>query len=113
MNEDSKTIENNLPTKGFASHPENINRNGRPTKGNAWAEIFEAVGNEIDDRTGKPFKELVSRKMWAKAVGGDINAAREIMDRMEGKPVSKTELTGKDGEQLFPEPIYGGKSKEL
>ena len=88
----SKTTENNLT--GFQLHPENINRNGRPPKGLAWAEILEEVGNEIDPKTGKPFKELVSRKLWIKAVAGDINAAREIMDRMEGRPTTKTVIAG-------------------
>lgn len=38
--------------------------------------------------------------MLSKASRGDINAAKEVLDRFYGKQADKVELTGKDGEAL-------------
>ena len=41
--------------------------------------------------------------LWRKALTGDLAAIREITDRTEGKAVSRTEISGKDGDNLYPE----------
>ena len=38
--------------------------------------------------------------LWRKALTGDLAAIREITDRTEGKAVSRTEISGKDGDSL-------------
>ena len=35
------------------------------------------------------------------AADGDVQAFKELRDTMDGKPIQTTELTGKDGENLF------------
>lgn len=109
MNDDNtKTINNNYASRGFGSHPENINLAGRPKKGSAWADVLAEIGEEIDERSGKPYKELVSRKLWDKARLGDINAIRELIDRMDGKPTNKTELTGAGGGEILVRSVNYG-----
>ena len=86
----SKTIESNS-TRGFASHPENINRNGRPKRGWAWNELIEeAVDEIVKNKEGTEeikVKKLVVRKLVKMAVEGDLQAIREIINRMDGMPV--------------------------
>lgn len=44
----------------------------------------------------------VVKAMFAAAEAGDVSAARELFDRIEGKPVARTELSGANGAALFP-----------
>ncbi|KKL10752.1 hypothetical protein LCGC14_2552650 [marine sediment metagenome] len=82
------------PATGFHTNPERINKKGRPPAGESWAEILREIGEEIHPKTGKPFKEAVSRKIWNKAVGGDTQSIKEIMNRMDGMPKQSHEVEG-------------------
>jgi hypothetical protein len=42
----------------------------------------------------------VCEEVFAKAEAGDLAAAAFIFDRLEGKPVARTEHTGADGEAI-------------
>lgn len=75
--------------KGQSGNPK-----GRPPKGWSWAEILEDVGEEIEPKSGKQFKELVSRKLWKECAKGNISAIRELFNRMEGMPKQQTEIQG-------------------
>ena len=46
--------------------------------------------------------ELMDAAMILKAQSGDVLAYREILDRLEGKVTQKSEMSGPDGESLFP-----------
>ena len=97
MTNDSKTTEkqpNPSAEGGFQDNPQNINRKGRPPAGESWADILRQIGEEIHPKTGKPFKEAVSRKIWSKAVGGDVQSMKEIMNRMDGMPKQQSEIEG-------------------
>ncbi len=48
--------------------------------------------------------EPLTDALFEKALGGDVIAARELFDRGFGKPKQETELTGKEGKDLFTEP---------
>jgi hypothetical protein len=88
-NTNSKTIDSNS-TKGFASHPENINRNGRPKRGWAWNELIEdAVNETVKNTAGEELevKKLVVKRLVKMASEGDLQAIREIINRMDGMPV--------------------------
>jgi hypothetical protein len=88
-NTNSKTIENNS-NRGFASHPENINRNGRPKRGWAWNELIEdAVNETVKNQAGEELevKKLVVKRLVKMASEGDLQAIREIINRMDGMPV--------------------------
>ena len=42
----------------------------------------------------------VTEALVAKAESGDVSAIKEVFDRMDGKSVATTELTGPDGSNL-------------
>jgi hypothetical protein len=80
---------NNIPNPtgkgGFNERPQDINSGGRPKKDWTWAGLLEKVGEEIEPKIGKPFKELVSKRLWIDAINGNLGAIKEIFDRTEGK----------------------------
>lgn len=95
-----KQVDNKLPPNptgkgGFQDHPELINKNGRPPKDWSWAELLEDVGEQVEEKTGKKFKELVSQRIWIEAVGGNMLAIKELFNRMEGFPRVKMDVEGK------------------
>lgn len=69
----------------FAKNDPNINRKGRPPKGQSWAELIRETGELIDPESQKQFKTLVIEQLYSKAIKGDISAIREIIDRTDGK----------------------------
>ena len=44
----------------------------------------------------------VVKTLFAAAEAGDVSAARELADRIDGKAVARTELAGANGSALFP-----------
>lgn len=78
----------------FKKGDPNINRKGRPSKGWAWTELLEEVGEQVEEKSGKKFKELVSKKLWEECAKGNIPAIRELFNRMEGMPKQQTEIQG-------------------
>lgn len=42
----------------------------------------------------------IAEALVARASDGDVSAIREVFDRMEGKAVAKTEISGADGSPL-------------
>ena len=68
---------------GFAAHPENINRKGRPPVSKSFAEVLRAIGKELHN--GEAALDAVCRTMWDLALGGDIQAVKWIADRVDGR----------------------------
>lgn len=97
---DNRPKNNNPQGKGgFQDHPELINRDGRPHKGNAWSEILEELGERfVLDGEGLPttvtWKKAVGEKLWEKCLDGDTVAMKELFNRMEGLPRIKMEVEG-------------------
>lgn len=75
------------------------NPGGRPKS--YFGKILAEIGEEIEPKTGKPFKQLVSRRLWVDAVNGNINAIKEIINRLDGLPQAFTELSTRDGKPLI------------
>lgn len=90
-----KQVKKKLPTVGFHTNPERINRKGRPPKDWCWSDILENVANEINPKTGKQYKEEVARRVWKKASTGDMNAVKELFNRMDGLPSQHIDHTSK------------------
>jgi hypothetical protein len=42
----------------------------------------------------------IAEALVSKAEDGDVSAIKEVFDRMEGKAIAKTELTGSEGEPI-------------
>ncbi len=83
--------------QGFASRPENINRNGRPKKGQTLTDILNAHADKEDigkEENKISRREALAQKLWQMALGGDIAAIRYIYDRIDGKPTEHHEMTG-------------------
>ena len=85
---------------GFQLRPENINRNGRPPKAWTMSSLIEEALEEVEQQSGKSFKHLVAKRLAHMAVGGDIQAIKEINDRVDGKPKQNLQLSGVDGEPI-------------
>ena len=104
----------NLKGKGWKPG-ESGNPNGRPKKGEAWADVANELLNskEIDItmkmadgkvkrlslESDKSFRHAVIVGMIKEAMKGNVQAARELADRTEGKSKEIREVTNK------PEPI--------
>jgi hypothetical protein len=85
------------PTAGFNVHPENINRDGPPKKLWTWSGLIREKMEMTKD--GKEIKGLVIDSLIGKAIGGDINAIKEVGNRIDGMPIQNNDITSK-GESL-------------
>jgi Family of unknown function (DUF5681) len=63
-------------------------------------DILNAIGNEVDPKTGKTYFQVAAEAMLSKAFRGDVQGFREIADRVEGKPRQRLELSGPDRSQI-------------
>jgi len=69
------------------------NRKGAPKKEWTWSsELKKAVEEKAKD--GKPIKYHVSRSLVNQALKGNVNALREMMNRMDGMPKQSHEVEG-------------------
>ena len=100
----------NLKGKGWKPG-ESGNPNGRPKKGEAWADVANELLNskEIDItmkmadgkvkrlslESDKSFRHAVIVGMIKEAMKGNVQAARELADRTEGKSKERREVTNK------------------
>ena len=76
-----------MPGPGFKEHPENINRNGRPPKGET---LTDALRAKVDkDAIAARLVEIAMEK-------GDIAALKYIYDRIDGRPVETVNQTIKE-----------------
>ena len=75
---------------GFALNPDNINRTGRPKKGESITEILKEYMSEPDAKD-KSRKEVLVEKLY-KLAKNDLTALKYLIDRVDGKPVEKHEV---------------------
>lgn len=93
--EENRIVNNPEGKGGFQDHPELINKSGRPPKGSAWSEVLEEIGETVDPKSNKTYKELVGLRIWQLCMSGNVSAIRELFNRMEGLPRIKLEHSGK------------------
>lgn len=77
------------------------NPNGRPPREWTMAELIRDALNEEEQQSGKSFKHLVAKRLAHMAVNGDIQAIKEINDRIDGKPVQKNILANDEERPLI------------
>lgn len=70
------------------------NQNARKGK---WAEALERAVHEEDPITRKRFLDAIADKLREKAVDGDMQAIKELGDRIDGKPAQSLEHSGPNG----------------
>ena len=73
---------------GFGDNPQNINRAGRPPKGQALTDILreQAEREDVDGKDGKMSRrDAIAQKLWQMALSGDIHAIKYMYDRLDGR----------------------------
>ncbi len=84
------------------------NPNGRPKRDWTWSGVLEqAVQEQIE--SGGQIKEIVGKALVKECLKGNIQAIKELMNRMDGMPNQPTDLIIKE----MPKPILGGESKSV
>jgi len=87
---------------------ESGNPNGRP-KGSRnrstivrqWLEVIQQVNNPVTGQNESlEIQDQITLQQIVKALEGDTNAYKELMDSAHGKAVQSFEHSGKDGEPL-------------
>lgn len=69
------------------------NPSGRPKKDWTWAGELQKAVEEVG-KDGKDIKFHVVRSLLREALKGNINAQKELMNRMDGMPNQLTEIEG-------------------
>lgn len=83
---DNKPKNNNPTGKGgFSDNPQNINREGRPLRERVISDQLLDIAKKDPELV-----HAVAQKMWELAKRGELSTIREIMDRLEGKPLQPT-----------------------
>lgn len=89
----------NAPATGFHTNPERINRNGRPK--HPWSDALRRVLGSKPSGQKQTYMELAAKALAAEAIKGNVKAAKEIGDRVEGKPTQPIDLDLSGGVTLF------------
>lgn len=77
---------------GFNTHPENINKNGRPARDWTWKQLLEnAMEEALKD--GEPVKKFVAKSLVREVLKGNVRAMEVLFDRMDGKPQQSIDHT--------------------
>src|ERR1043165_7614426 len=84
------------------------NPSGRPKRDWTWSGVLQQAVEKAD-ATGKTVKEEVADSLVSEAKRGNVFAAKELMNRMDGMPAQKLEHGG----EVQVRPILGGTSKQL
>lgn len=87
---------------GFEANPQNINKKCAPKKEWTMTGLIKASLEESNEK-GISYKVVITNKLRELAMRGDMQAIKEITNRLDGMPTQKTDLTtnGKD----LPTPI--------
>jgi hypothetical protein len=72
------------------------NPGGRP-KMRILSDMLAAIGCEVEPKSGKTWFQLAAEALVSKAFRGDVQAFREIADRVDGRSIQSVELSGPDG----------------
>jgi hypothetical protein len=78
-----------------AAHANKGNKNSSK-ENRIWGNIIRKLAVQEDYRR----LHAIAEKLYEKAAEGDMTAVKELGDRLDGKSVATTELTGADGKDL-------------
>lgn len=63
-----------------------------------WTDALRrAINRESDGKGSAKWLDVIANRVIEDAASGNIVAAKEIGDRLEGKPKQQTEVSGPDG----------------
>ena len=71
------------------------NPGGRPPNPESITNLMRQAGDMVGV-DGRLRKQALVEMLWRKAEKGDLRAAEYIVDRLEGKPKERQEITGPD-----------------
>lgn len=75
------------------------NPNGRP-KTKPFCEALQLVVKRIDKASGKEELYLIAAKLLELAKSGNIEAIKEIANRLDGKSIQQLQHSGADGDAI-------------
>lgn len=98
----NKGVKNLIPIK----KGERLNPNGRPLGQKNYATLYREalikLGQLNNIEPDQIELEMIANGL-ASARKGDFRFYKDVLDRLHGTPVNKTELYGKDGSPLIPD----------
>jgi hypothetical protein len=97
----SEAFKEQIFKKGQSGNP-----NGRPLGQRNYATIYREALIQLAKKKGttpEGLENLILQVGIAKAIGGDYRFYQDLMDRTNGKPIQRNELTGADGKDLIPD----------
>jgi hypothetical protein len=95
ISEAKQSVDNRRSDGTFG--PNNVaNPHGRPKKTWTMTDLIEDSLNEADE-TGEPYKKIIARKLRSIAVRGDLQAIKEVIDRMDGKAKESVDVNAQGG----------------
>lgn len=68
---------------------------GRPPNPDSITNLMRVAGDMVG-KDGRLRKEALVEKLWHRAEEGDFRVAEYIIDRLEGRPRERQEVTGPD-----------------
>ena len=77
-------------------------------KDKPWTDALRLALNDVaegDKKTGIKKLRRMAEAVIDRAIGGDITAAKEVGDRLEGKPSQALEHSGPDGDTIQVEDV--------
>ena len=97
---------NNRAKGGFGDNPQNINRKGRPKKGQTLTDLMrEYLDTPTEDKT-TTLKEVFIKKVAKMAYDGDMTAIKLVWNYLDGMPKQTIEASVTRGmENLSDEEI--------
>jgi hypothetical protein len=88
----------------FVPGDPNINREGRPKGSVSVVQAIKKKLEEIPEGEKKTYLELLVNQVMEKGLAGDVSMIKDIIDRVDGKPLQTQEIdmTTK-GESINPD----------
>lgn len=81
------------------------NPKGRPCKEQSLAFLMAELLNYTQDGESKSNKEKFIEKVYEMAINGDHTAIKLVWNYIDGMPLNRSEITGKNGTPLLPTEI--------
>lgn len=82
------------------------NPKGRPPMGESLTETMRAFLNEVPEGQELTYKQMFVKKSYQKAYEGDPTFAKLVWNYIDGMPIQKQEITGKDGTPFADKIIF-------
>ncbi len=110
-----ENIEKHKFKKGESGNPAGrpVGSRNRSTIVREWLEVKKQTRNPITEQDEElQVQDMMVLSMIGRALKGDVNAFKELMDSGYGKLLNYNEVTGKDGEGFIIQIVEHGKSED-